>query len=53
MNLFPFPPFISFVILAGIFFIIINWVNTFVALRKEQNELLREIIKRMDSKANG
>ncbi|HEY3369624.1 MAG TPA: hypothetical protein VGK10_02175 [Prolixibacteraceae bacterium] len=48
MNLFPNYPFVNFVISAVIFFIIIQWVNTFVALRKEQNDLLREIIQKMD-----
>jgi len=53
MSLFPNSPFVNFVIFAIIFFIIIQWVNTFVALRKDQNDLLREIIKKMDTKANG
>jgi hypothetical protein len=44
--------FIHYAILAVIFFIIIQWVKTFIDLRKEQNELLREIIKKMDNKAN-
>jgi len=53
MSLFPNYPFVNFVILAVIFFIIIQWVKTFIDLRKEQNELLREIIKKMDIKNNG
>ena len=40
-------------ILGTIFYLIYNWVNKFISLRKEQNDLLREIIKRMDNKTNG
>ncbi|MBC8003872.1 MAG: hypothetical protein H7X84_00245 [Verrucomicrobia bacterium] len=40
-------------ILVAIFYLIYTWVNKFIALRQEQNDLLREIIKRMDTKANG
>jgi p-aminobenzoyl-glutamate transporter AbgT len=31
-----------------ILYLIYTWVNKFIALRQEQNDLLREIIKRMD-----
>ena len=37
-------------IVAGIFYLIYTWVNKFITLRQEQNDLLREIIKKMDSK---
>jgi hypothetical protein len=40
-------------ILVGILYLIYTWVNKFIVLRQEQNDLLREIIKRMDTKANG
>ena len=40
-------------ILAAIFYLIYTWVDKFIALRQEQNDLLREIIKKMDTKANG
>lgn len=39
-------------IFAGILYLIYTWVNKFIVLRQEQNELLREIIKRMDVKGN-
>ena len=39
-------------ILAGIFYLISTWVNKFIVLKQEQNDLLREIIKKMDNKAN-
>jgi len=35
-------------VLAAIFYLIYNWVNKFIVLRQEQNELLREIVKKMD-----
>jgi len=37
-------------ILAGIFYLIYTWVNKFLVLKQEQNDLLREIIKQMDNK---
>lgn len=37
-------------ILFGILFLIYTWVNKFIALRREQNDLLREIIQKLDSK---
>ena len=37
-------------ILAGIFYLIYTWVNKFIVLRQEQNDLLREIIKKMGDK---
>ena len=37
-------------ILAGIFYLIYTWVNKFIVLKQEQNDLLREIIKKMDQK---
>lgn len=37
-------------IIFGILYLIYTWVNKFIALRQEQNDLLREIIKKMDNK---
>ncbi|MBV5314420.1 MAG: hypothetical protein JZU47_14055 [Prolixibacteraceae bacterium] len=37
-------------VLAAIFYLIYTWVNKFIVLRQEQNELLREIVKKMDNK---
>ena len=37
-------------ILVVVFYLIYTWVNKFISLKKEQNDLLREIIKKMDSK---
>lgn len=34
----------------GILYLIYTWVKKFLNLRQEQNDLLREIIKRMDNK---
>lgn len=38
------------VIIVGILYMIYKWVNQFISLRQEQNDLLREIINKMDSK---
>ncbi|EON75272.1 hypothetical protein ADIS_4443 [Lunatimonas lonarensis] len=38
---------IYFSIFFGILYLVYKWVNTFIALRREQNELLREIIRKM------
>lgn len=35
------------VIFAGIFYLVYTWVNKFISLKKEQNDLLREIIKKL------
>lgn len=32
-----------------IFYLIYTWVNKFIALRQEQNDLLREIVKKMEN----
>lgn len=55
MGLFAFFPvlflmFFYFAILAGLFYLVYTWVNKFITLRQEQNDLLREIIKKMDNK---
>lgn len=39
-------------VLAGVFYLIYTWVNEFIVLKQEQNDLLREIIKKMDHKLN-
>ena len=35
-------------ILGGIFYLVYTWVNQFLALKREHNDLLREIVKKMD-----
>jgi hypothetical protein len=37
-------------IIGSIFYLIYTWVNKFISLKQEQNDLLREIIKRMENK---
>lgn len=37
-------------IIFGILYLIYTWVNKFIELRQVQNDLLREIIKKMDNK---
>lgn len=52
---FAFLPFIIFLfyltIIAVVFFLIYTWVNKFITLKQEQNDLLKEIIKKMDDKS--
>jgi len=33
-----------------VFYLIYKWVNKFISLKQEQNDLLREIIKKMENK---
>ena len=40
------------ILVVVVFYLIYTWVNKFISLKKEQNDLLREIIKKMDSKLN-
>jgi len=35
-------------IVVGILYLIYTWVDKFLLLKQEQNDLLREIIKKMD-----
>jgi hypothetical protein len=37
-------------LIAGVFYLIYTWVNKFIRLKEEHNNLLREIVKRMDNK---
>ena len=37
-------------IIAVVFYFIYTWVNKFISLKKEQTDLLREIIKKMENK---
>ena len=52
---FAFLPFIIFffylTIIAVVFFLIYTWVNKFISLKQEQNDLLKEIIKKLDNKS--
>ncbi|MCL4481829.1 MAG: hypothetical protein M1445_04275 [Bacteroidetes bacterium] len=54
MNGLFFLPFLFFffylAILIGILYLIYTWVNKFISLKQEQNDLLREIIKKMETK---
>ncbi len=53
MSLFSFVPFLIIIfylaIIVGILYMIYRWVNKFISLRQEQNDLLREIINKMDN----
>ena len=37
-------------VIIGILYLIYTWVNKFILLKQEHNDLLREIIKKMESK---
>ena len=37
-------------ILFGVFYLIYTWVNKFISLKQEHNDLLRELINKMYSK---
>jgi len=54
MSIFPFFPIpiliVYLAILFGILYLIYKWVNKFISLRQEQNDLLREIINKMGNK---
>jgi len=39
-------------IIFGILYLIYTWVSKFIDLKQEQNDLLREIIKKMDKTSN-
>ncbi|WP_163717040.1 hypothetical protein [Mangrovibacterium lignilyticum] len=41
-------PVLYLLIVAGILYLINTWVNRSVDVRKEQNELLRELIRKVD-----
>jgi hypothetical protein len=52
-NFFFFPLFIFIFYLALIFclfYFIYTWVNKFISLKQEHNDLLREILKKMENK---
>ena len=36
------------IIIGSILYLIFSWVKKFISLREEQNELLREIIRKLD-----
>ncbi len=52
-NLIFLPMFIGIIYLTvifGILYLIYTWVNKFILLKQEHNDLLREIIKKMENK---
>jgi len=52
MGIFSFFPFVIILIylaiIFGIMYVIYTWVNKSIALKQEHNDLLREIIKKME-----
>jgi len=52
-NFFFFPLFVSIFYLALIsclFYFIYTWVNKFISLKQEHNDLLREVLKKMENR---
>jgi hypothetical protein len=39
-------------IIIGVFYFIYKWVTTIISLKREHNDLLREILKKMDNNDN-
>ena len=37
-------------IIVGVFYLIYKWVTKIISLKQEHNDLLREILKKMDTK---
>ena len=51
LGIFPFLIILVYLaILAAILYMIYQWVNKFISLKQEHNNLLREIIQKMDQK---
>lgn len=52
MSLFSFFPviIINLAIIVCVIILINKWVNTSLSLKQEQNDLLREILRKMDTK---
>ncbi|SFB88695.1 hypothetical protein SAMN04489722_101181 [Algibacter lectus] len=51
MSVFPFLFFIVYLaVIFGILYLIYKWVTTFINLKREQNDILREISNKMGSK---
>jgi hypothetical protein len=54
MNPITFLPFtiiaIYLVIIIGVFILIYKWVNKFITLKEEQNDILRDIARQLEKK---
>jgi|WetSurSiteA1Bulk_404760.scaffolds.fasta_scaffold137678_1 hypothetical protein len=54
MNPITFLPFtiiaVYLAIIIGVFILIYNWVNKFISLKQEQNEILRDIARKLENK---
>lgn len=37
-------------IIGFVFYLIYTWVNKFISLKQEQNDLLREIVRKMENR---
>ncbi len=45
--------FVYLAIIAGVLYLIYTWVTKFIRLKQEHNDLLREIVKKMDRPTDG
>ncbi len=54
MGIFSFIPILIMIfylaIIVGIIYLVFTWVNKIIFLKQEHNDLLREIIKKMENK---
>ncbi len=54
MDFFPFISILMIIvylaIIIGLFYLIYTWANTIISLKREHNDLLREIIKKLENK---
>lgn len=49
-SLFIIYPIIYLAIIFGVFYLIYKWVTKFISLKQEHNDLLKQIINKMDDK---
>ncbi|MBV6429586.1 MAG: hypothetical protein KIPDCIKN_04146 [Haliscomenobacter sp.] len=54
MDFLPYIPILMIIvylaIIIGLFYLIYRWVSTIISLKREHNDLLREIIKKLENK---
>lgn len=43
-------PIINLMLIVAVIYFIYKWVNIFITLKEEQNDLLREIVEKMDNR---
>lgn len=51
-TLFMFFPFLYLFFVILVIYYVVTWVNKFISLKQEHNQLLREILQKMDKNQN-